>query len=158
VTPGKGVISDQRIRLTSRRSRHNYPGILRVVTLKTDTGEILQFLTNAMRFAASTIANLYKDRWQIEIFFKMLKQNLRIKSFVGTSANAVWTQIWTALIAMLIIKYLQFKARYAWSFSNLVYFLRMNLFVYRDLWEWLDHPFADRPPNNGFLQLELGWS
>jgi IS4 transposase len=158
VIPGKGVVSDQRIRLRSRRSRKIYPEILRVVTLKTDTGEILQFLTNAMKFAASTIANLYKDRWQIEIFFKMLKQNLRIKSFIGTSANAVWTQIWSALIAMLIIKYLQFKARYAWSFSNLVYFLRMNLFVYRDLWDWLDHPFADRPPNNDFLQFELGWS
>ena len=131
---------------------------MRIVTLKTDTGETLQFLTNAMRFAASTIATLYKDRWQIEIFFKMLKQNLRIKSFVGTSANAVWTQIWSALIAMMIIKYLQFKARYGWSFSNLVYFLRMNLFVYRDLWEWLDHPFADPPPNDDLLQLELEWS
>src|SRR5262249_40180661 len=85
----------------------------------------------------------------VEIFFKMLKQNLRIKSFGGTSANSVWTQIWTALIAMLIIKYLQFKARYQWSFSNLIYFLRMNFFVYRDLWEWLDHSFADPPPFNG---------
>jgi len=158
VTARKGIVSDQRIRLTSRRSRKIYPEILRVVTLKTDTGETLQFLTNAMRFAASTIATLYKDRWQIEIFFKMLKQNLRIKSFVGTSANAVWTQIWSALIAMMIIKYLQFKARYGWSFSNLVYFLRMNLFVYRDLWEWLDHPFADPPPNDDLLQLELEWS
>jgi Transposase DDE domain/Domain of unknown function (DUF4372) len=155
---GRGIVSDQLIRLTSRPSRKIYPEMLRLVTIRTDTGEILQFLTNVMRLAASTIADMYKDRWQIEIFFKLMKQNLRIRSFVGTSANAVWTQIWTALIAMLMIKYLQFKARYAWSFSNLVYFLRMNLFVYRDLWDWLNHPFADPPPIDDFLQLNLEWN
>ena len=111
-----------------------------------------------MRLAASTIANIYKDRWQIEAFFKMLKQNLRIKSFVGTSANAVWTQIWTALIAMLLVKYLQLKARFGWSFSNLVYFLRMNLFVYRDLWDWLHHPFIQQPSVNTPQQTSLPWT
>jgi hypothetical protein len=109
-----------------------------------------------MKLAASTIADIYKDRWQIEVFFKLLKQNLRIKSFVGTSANAVWTQIWTAMIAMLVIKYLQMKARLAWSFSTLVYFLRMNLLVYRDLWSWLHDPFTVPIDPDDSLQLEFG--
>ena len=80
------------------------------------------------------------------MFFKALKQNLRVKTFVGTSANALYTQIWTALIALLLLKYLQLKARFGWSLSNLVALLRMNLLVYRDLWAWLDEPFTGPPP------------
>jgi hypothetical protein len=144
--PNRGVVSDEMIRLTSRRGRKTYPDVLRVVTIQTEQGKVLRFLTNNLTLAAATIADVYKDRWQIEIFFKMLKQNLRIKSFVGTSANAVWTQIWAALIAILILKYLQFKATFGWSFSNLVYFIRMNLLVYRELWQWLNHPFTEPPP------------
>ena len=157
VVPAKGIVSDDVIRLTSRRSRKRYPETLRLVTIETLEGKRLEFLTNNMTLAASTIAKIYKDRWQIETFFKLLKQNLRIKSFVGTSANAVWTQIWTALIAMLLIKFLQLKARFGRSFSNLVYFLRMNLLVYRDLWDWLHDPLTAEPlpPPS---QLELGWS
>jgi hypothetical protein len=158
VVPGKGIVSDDVIRLTSRRSRKRYPETLRLVTVETPEGERLEFLTNHMTLAASTIADIYKDRWQIETFFKLLKQNLRIKSFVGTSANAVWTQIWTALIAMLLIKFLQLKARFGWSFSNLVYFLRMNLLVYRDLWDWLHDPFTVEPPVEPPSQLDFGWS
>jgi len=158
VVSGKGLIADERIRLTGRRTRQRYPEILRLVTLDTAEGQRLEFLTNHMTLAASTIADIYKDRWQIEIFFKLLKQNLRIKSFVGTSANAVWIQIWTALIAMLLIKFLQLKARYGWSFSNLVYFLRMNLLVYRDLWDWLHDPFTAPPPAALPLQMDLSWS
>lgn len=152
-----GVVSDEIIRLTSTSSQKVYPECLRLVTVETAEGEHLQFLTNEMRLAASTISAIYKDRWQIESFFKMLKQNLRIKSFIGTSANAVWTQIWTALIAMLLVKYLQLQARFGWSFSNLLYFLRMNLFVYRDLWDWLDHPFLRPPPENPPQQIPLPW-
>jgi len=111
-----------------------------------------------MALSASTIADIYKDRWQIEIFFKLLKRNLRIKTFVGTSANAVWIQIWTALIAMLLIKFLQMKARFGWSFSNLVYFLRMNLLVYRDLWDWINDPFTTPAAEPVASQLGLGWS
>ncbi len=158
VVPGKGIVSDDMIRLTSRRSRKRYPETLRLVTVETTEGERLVFLTNNIKLAASTIANIYKDRWQIETFFKLLKQNLRIKSFVGTSANAVWTQIWTALIAMLLIKFLQLKARFGWSFSNLVYFLRMNLLVYRDLWDWLHDPFTIEPRVEPPSQLDLAWS
>jgi Transposase DDE domain/Domain of unknown function (DUF4372) len=156
VVSGSGVISDDIIRLTSPATRKRYPQTLRLVTIETEQGEQLGFLTNQMTLAASTIAEIYKDRWQIEVFFKLIKQNLRIKSFVGTSANAVWTQIWTALIAMLVIRFLQLKARFGWSFSNLVYFLRMNLLVYRDLWDWLQNPFTAPPPKPLPTQLELG--
>lgn len=154
------VISDQSIRLTSKRTRKIYRDTLRLVTILTDEGKQLQFLTNHKGLAATTIADIYKDRWQIEVFFKLIKQNLKIKSFIGSSANAVWTQIWAAMIAILLIRFLQLKSRAAWSFSNLAYFLRMNLLVYRDLWAWLNDPFtmpppppqADPPP-----QLEISW-
>ena len=153
---GDVVISDQRIRLTSHRGRRNYPGLLRLVTVKSEKGP-LQFLTNNHKLAASTIGAIYKDRWQIEVFFKLIKQNLKIKSFIGSSANAVWTQIWTALIAMLLIKFLQLKSQAAWSFSNLAYFLRMNLLVYRDLWDWLNKPFTP-PPGDPPQQAQLAFS
>jgi len=161
VTSGTVVNSDERIRLTSGTGSKAYPDILRLVTITTAEGETLQFLTNNMTLASLTIAEIYKDRWQIETFFKLIKQNLRIKTFIGTSANAVWTQIWTALIAMLVIKYLQLKARHGWSFSNLVYFLRMNLLVYRDLWAWLDNPFTPEPresPPLQPMQFGFGWT
>ena len=116
---------------------------------------LLVFLTNNLRLAASTIAAVYKDRWQIELLFKALKQSLRIKTFVGTTANALKTQIWTALIALVAIKYLQMKASFAWSLSNLVALLRQQLFVYRDLWAWLDEPFQ-APPVQAAAQMGLG--
>jgi hypothetical protein len=161
IVEGKGLVSDQQIQLTGNQSRKRYTERLRLVTINTAEGEQLQFLTNHMALSASTIADIYKDRWQIEIFFKLVKQNLRIKSFVGTSANAVWIQIWTALIAMLLIRFLQLKARFGWSFSNLAYFLRMNLLVYRDLGDWLNDPFtapAVQPVEPVLSQLELRWS
>ena len=105
----------------------------------------LVFLTNHRRFAASTIAQIYKSRWQIELFFKALKQNLRIKTFVGTSENALQIQIWTALNAKLVLKYLQLRSRFAWSLSNLAALLRQQLFVYRDLWLCIDQPFQPPP-------------
>jgi len=100
--------------------------------------ETIVLITNHLSFGSTTIASTYKDRWQIEIFFKTIKQNLKIKTFVGTSPNALMIQIWTALIAVLILKYLKFKSRFAWSISNLVAMLRYNLFTYRDLWAWID--------------------
>jgi len=118
----------------------------------------LVFLTNHRGFAASTIAAVYRQRWQIELFFKALKQNLRIKTFVGTSPNALQIQIWTALIALLVLKYLQLRARFGWSLSNLAALLRQQLFVYRDLIAWIDEPF--QPPSlldPGAEQLALSW-
>ena len=115
------------------------------------------FLTNNMKFAASTIASTYKDRWQVELFFKAIKQNLKIKTFLGTNPNAVKTQIWTALIAMLVLRYLQLMSTFGWSLSNLAALLRHQLFVYRDLWAWLNAPFVGPPQlaNAAKAQLTL---
>ena len=103
--------------------------------------ETLVLVTNQLQWSAETIAAIYKERWQIELFFKALKQYLKVKSFVGTSANAVHIQIWTALIAMLLVKYLQLRSKLGWALSNLIALLRWNLFTYRDLWRWIDAPF-----------------
>jgi Domain of unknown function (DUF4372)/Transposase DDE domain len=139
------IVADQEIRFSGSHSRHSYPERLRRVVLQTPEGDRLEFVTNHMELGASTVARIYQDRWQIELFFKALKQNLRVKTFVGTSANALHIQVWTALIALLLFKYLQLKARFGWSLSNLVALLRMNLFVYRDLWAWIDEPFTPPP-------------
>jgi IS4 transposase len=119
--------------------------------------QLLVFLTNHRTLAAATVADVYKDRWAIEAFFRALKQNLRVKTFVGTSENALQLQIWTALIAMLVIKYLQLRASFGWSLSNLVALLRQQLFVHRDLWTWIDNPFQPPPALTPALeQLPLG--
>jgi Transposase DDE domain/Domain of unknown function (DUF4372) len=117
---------------------------------------VLVFLTNHLELAAATVAAIYKERWQIELFFRALKQSLRVKTFVGTSANALKTQLWTALIAMLVVKYLQLRSTFGWSLSNLVALLRQQLFVYRDLWVWIDDPFQPPPtPERSSEQLTL---
>jgi hypothetical protein len=141
----RNIVVDQDIRFIGDDSRRDYPQLLRRVVVRTPDGELLEFLTNHLTLGASTVARIYRDRWQIELFFKALKQNLRVKTFVGTSANALHIQIWTALIALLLLKYLQLKARFGWSLSNLVALLRMNLFVYRDLWTWVNDPFTAPP-------------
>jgi hypothetical protein len=110
-----------------------------------DRQEKFVFVTNHMRLAASTVDRIYRERWQIETFFKSLKQLLKIKTFVGTSEKAVLTQIWTALIAMLVLRWLKLKATYGWSLSNLLALLRQQLFVYRDLYQWLNEPFTGPP-------------
>jgi IS4 transposase len=120
-----------------------------------DKQEELVLLTNNFELAAATIAAIFKERWQIELFFKLLKQQLKIKTFVGTSANAVRIQIWTALIAVLVIRYLQFRSHYRWAVSNLVALLRWNLFSYRNLWEWLNRPFETPPLAPDQLMLDL---
>jgi IS4 transposase len=117
--------------------------------------EELTFITNHLKFGATTIAQIYKQRWQIELFFKSLKQLVRVKSFVGTSANALKTQIWTALIAMLLLKYLKLKSQFNWSLSNLVALVRQQLFVYRDLYVWLDEPFQAPPVLHGIQDGQL---
>lgn len=142
----RNILTDQIIRLSGTGAQEKCPHLLRrIEAVREDTGDILVFLTNHLSLGASTIAAIYKDRWQIELFFKAIKQNLKIKTFVGTSANAVRTQIWTALISMLLLRYLQLSSRFGWSLANLVAMLRMNLFTHRDLMAWLDHPFATPP-------------
>jgi hypothetical protein len=157
VSSSSNIISDQIIQLTGIGAQEKCPHRLRrVIAVREDAGEYLVFLTNHFGLASTTIAAIYKDRWQIELFFKALKQNLKIKTFIGTSANAVKIQIWTALIAMLLLRFMQLKSGYDWSLSNLVALLRMNLFTHRDLWAWLNKPF-DTPPIENLQQQMTFW-
>ncbi len=159
VPQNRNILKDQTIRLTGTGAQEKCPHLLRrVEAVREDTGGILVFITNHHGLGASTIAAIYKDRWQIELFFKALKQNLKIKAFVGTSANAVKTQIWTALISMLLLRYLQLSSRFGWSLANLVALLRMNLFTHRDLMAWLDQPFSTPPDPQDNPQANLAFS
>jgi hypothetical protein len=129
---------------------------LRLVTIwDEDKQRELTFLTNHLVFGATTIARIYKERWQIELFFKSLKQLLRVRTFVGTSANALKIQMWTALIAMLLLKYLQLRSSFGWSLSNLAGMVRQQLFVYRDLFGWLNDPFQAPPALAGVHDVQL---
>lgn len=155
----RGILKDQSIRLTGVGAQDKCPHLLRrVEAVREDTGDTLVFLTNHHGLGASTIAAIYKDRWQIELFFKALKQNLKIKTFVGTSANAVKTQIWTALVAILLLRYLQLSSRFGWSLANLVALLRMNLFTHRDLMAWIDQPFTTPPDPQDNPQVALAFA
>jgi len=158
VPKNRSILKDQLIKLKVYYSKKEYPHPLRRIEVwDAIKQESIVLITNHMTFGATTISSIYKDRWQIEIFFKTIKQNLRIKTFVGTSANAVMIQIWTALIAILLLKYLTFRSHFHWSLSNLIALLRYNLFTYRDLWAWLDAPFEVPPfvPTGEQLQLEF---
>jgi len=151
------VLADQLIRFTGPTTRLKYPGLLRRVVVWDDKNQReTELLTNHLRFGATTIAKIYRDRWEIELFFKVLKQHLKIKTFVGTSPNALKTQIWTALIAVLILKYLQFRSKCNLALCRLVALLRLNLFSYRDLWSWLNDPF-ETPPRLPDPQLRLAF-
>jgi hypothetical protein len=156
VPHNRSVLKDQIIVLSGSTAWGKCPYPLRRVEVwNEEKQQSLVFLTNQFDFGASTVAAIYKERWQIELFFKALKQNLKIKTFVGTSANAVKIQVWTALIAILILRYLQLKSKFSWSLSNLVALLRMNLFTYRDLWSWLNHPFSTPVQNLAIPQQEI---
>jgi hypothetical protein len=154
IPQNSNVRRDQDIEITPYRK--DFTLQLRLVTIwDEEKQEEITFLTNHLKFGATTIARIYKERWQIELFFKALKQLLKIKTFVGTSANALKTQIWTALIAMLVLKYLHLKSQYGWSLSNLVALVRHQLFVYRDLYVWLDAPFEAPPALAGLHDRQL---
>jgi hypothetical protein len=144
VPQGRGVRRDQVIFFYKLAKAGIVAHFRRIEFYDEENERVLVFLTSHMGLAAATIAAVYKERWQIELFFRALKQSLRVKTFVGTSANALKTQLWTALIAILLVKYLQLKSSFGWSLSNLVALLRQQLFVYRDLWAWIDDPF--QPP------------
>jgi hypothetical protein len=147
---------DEWVLLAGTGAQAKCPHVLRrIVVWDPEKKRELVLLTNILDLAARTVARLYKERWQIELFFKALKQNFRVKTFVGTSANAVKTQLWTALLAILLLKILQLRSAFKWSLSNLVALLRMNLFTYRNLWEWLDEPFDTPPLPPQPIQLEL---
>jgi hypothetical protein len=153
---GSDILRDEVILLTSQQEVGPEARLRRIEVWVEEKQETLVFVTNNLRLAARTIARIYQERWQIELFFKALKQGLKVKTFVGTSENAVQIQIWTALIAMLVLKYLQLKSTFGWSLSNLIALLRQRLFVHRDLWTWLNDPFKAPPPLVPAEQLALG--
>lgn len=151
------VLSDQHIEFTNINAKKSYPGKLRrVVVWDENNKKEIVLLSNNFDLCADTIAAIYKERWQIELFFKAIKQNLKIKTFVGTSKNAVEIQIWTALIALLLIKWLQFNSQCGWTLCRFVALLRLNLFMYRDLSAFLANPLdhtKDPPPFQMALEM-----
>jgi IS4 transposase len=149
------LLADRIIRFTGPQTSLKYPEPLRLVVVwDQENRREIKLLTNIFHFGATTIGQIYRDRWEIELFFKVLKQNLKIKTFVGTTPNALKTQIWTALIAILLIKYLQFRSKSNFPLCRLVALLRLNLFSYHNLWDWLDNPF-ETPPQLPNPQMEL---
>ena len=156
IPQNRNILKDQIIELSGFYSQQKCPYPLRRIEVwDEENRRTLVLLTNHLSFGSTTIAAIYKDRWQIEIFFKTIKQNLKIKTFVGTSPNALMIQIWTALIAILILKYLKFRSTFGWSLSNLVAMLRYNLFTYRNLWEWIHNPYEPPPIVPDVEQLSL---
>jgi len=140
------IRSDEIIRLTGVKTAEKCTHPLRRVAVwDPDNNREIVLLTNHLEFGATTIADVYRDRWQIELFFKALKQNLRIKTFIGTTENALRIQIWTALLALVLLKWLHYLSRGPWSFSNLATLLRLNLFTYRDLMDWITNPLNTPP-------------
>jgi len=152
----RNIRTDQVIRLTGAQADKKCLHLLRrVVVWDEEQSREIVLLTNHLEFGSTTISAIYKERWKIEIFFKTIKQNLKIKTFIGTSENALRIQIWTALLAILLLKWLHHISKAGWSLSNLASLLRMNLFTYRDLRAWIDYPFNTPPTLPESQQLAL---
>lgn len=159
IPQNRNIRADQLIRFTGAQAQRDCPCLLRRVVVWDEKNQReIALLTNQLAFGSTTIAAIYKDRWEIELFFKALKSNLRVKSFVGTSENALRIQIWTALIALLLLKWLHHLSKAKWSLSNLASMLRLNLFTYRDLLAWLHEPFGTPPLPHQDQQLTLAIS
>jgi hypothetical protein len=138
IPKNKGVISDQSICLTGFYSTQEYPDILRLITYYDfQTNKKLLFLTNNFTLSAYTIAELYKARWHIELFFKWIKQNLKIKTFLGTSENAVMTQIWIAMIYYLLLSFIKFQTKYSYSLQEFSRIIKELLMDYVSLFDTL---------------------
>lgn len=148
VNTSTGLKADQTIRLTGAKSRHEaLPPLRRVSYRDPESGQRYQFLTNNFALAAATIAVIYKQRWKIELFFKWVKQNLKIKAFLGTSKNAVMTQIWVAMCVYLMLAYLKYLSKTSASMQQILRLLQLNLFIRRDLFALLhgDPPVTPAP-------------
>jgi putative transposase len=139
-----GICSDQVIQLNSAHARKRGAPLLRRIGYRDkETGRFHQFLTNHLSWSAATIAAIYKDRWQVELFFKAIKQNLKIKAFVGTSRNAVLTQLWIAMITYLLLSFARHSARAGWTVQRILRVIPLNLFERRSLKDILA---PDPPP------------
>jgi hypothetical protein len=150
--PGSPVTADQLVRLSTYYSRRHYPETLRLVHYRDPEGKDYVFLTNCMDLPARTVADLYRQRWQIETFFRWIKQNLRIKAFYGTSENAVLIQIWTAMIAYLLLLWLKLKSSVGWSILELTRLVKTLIMERCNLWVLLC-PRTSDPPDFGQLTL-----
>jgi len=159
IPQNRNIRADQLIRLSGPKAQADCPGLLRRIAVwDADNERAIVLLTNLLAFGSTTIAAIYQERWQIELFFKALKQNLTVKTFVGTSENALPVQIWTALIALLLLKWLHHLSKANWSLSNLASMLRLNLFTYRELNHWLDNPMGTPPLIPAVEQLTLAFA
>lgn len=151
----KGLTCDQTIEFTGLQTAKKCPiRVRRIGYRDAETGKHYVFLTNNFKLSARTIADIYKARWQVELFFKWVKQNLKIKSFVGTSKNAVMTQIWIAMCIYLLIAFIKFQSKLKKSMQQILRLLQVNLFEKRDLMPLLrGDPVNNRPPNIHQLAL-----
>jgi len=150
VNTRQGLSSDQIIEFTGIQTAKKCPIQLRRIGYRdAETGKHYVFLTNHFTLAAKTIADIYKARWQVELFFKWIKQNLKIKSFIGTSKNAVMTQIWIALCVYLLLAFIKFQSKLKKSMQQILRLLQLNLFEKRDLLALL----RGDPPHNKLLSI-----
>jgi putative transposase len=153
-----GLVSDETIQLTGAKARECPKPLRRIVYQDLETARVYVFLTNHFRLAAKTIADIYKERWQIEIFFRFIKQNLKIKAFIGNSENAVLSQIYAALIVYLLLCYTKFLCNLSVTLQNLMRILQLNLFRTCSLQELIEPP-GPLPDNmNSNSQLCLAWA
>ncbi|CAO0824566.1 transposase [Desulfarculales bacterium] len=150
----QNVLADQTILLTGSLIDCPYP-LRRLVVCDEENQKQIVFLTNHHKLTASIVADIYEDRWKIELSFKALKQNLKVKTFVGTSSNDLELQSWTALIALFLLKWLHHLSLAEWSLSNLTAMLRLKFFTYRELCAWLQHPYHTPPLMPKQVQLPL---
>jgi Transposase DDE domain/Domain of unknown function (DUF4372) len=158
VNAALGLVSDETILLTGAKARECPKPLRRIVYRDSATGKVYVFLTNHFRLAAKTIADIYKERWQIEIFFRWIKQNLKIKAFIGNSENAVLTQIYAALIVYLLLCYTKFLCNLGVTLQNFMRILQLNLFrtcTVKELFE-PPGPLPDNMNVNNQLSLALG--
>jgi len=162
VAKERGIIADEEIKLEMPKTKEKYPGALRLVSARVELdGEEreLRFLTNNLEWEASSIADLYRSRWQIEAFFKQIKQNLQLADFLGHNANAVKWQVWIALLVYLLLRFIAWQNRWACSFSRLLTLLRTALWSPRLVaqllrscgtasghFQWLDGPVQGEFP------------
>ena len=136
------IVSDELVGLANAGSGKNYPELMRRVVAWVEVDgqkRLMTFLTNQLTWSPENIAELYRCRWQIEVFFKQIKQTLQLADFLGTSANAVRWQVWTALLVYLLLRYLAFLANWAHSFTRLFAIIRTCLWRQWDLLKLLAH-------------------
>ncbi len=147
VNKDTGLTCDQTITLTGvKPQKIGMPKLRRIGYRDPETGQHYEFITNHFELSAKTIAEIYKERWQVELFFKWIKQNLKIKAFIGNSRNAIMTQIWVALCTCLMLAFIKFSAKLDWSLQKIIRILQLNLFMRRDLLSLLR---GDPPPDTG---------